>query len=325
MKITETNDIFFCHARSGFKIALSSYNFSPETEILVPDFNCESMFHCERDLKIKFITFKMNLDLTINWIDLKKKLNIKSKVLLFVNYFGVPNEIEKLLEFSKKNNLILIEDNSHGYKGKFNNIELGRFGDIGISSPRKHIPLKNGGVLYSKKKIDFIMNKLPTNKILIRDKLNFQISYNLPNVKSILRKIITKPINFRNSISSEDYFEDFLLDEYSKKLITSKIDWDKIVSLKFENFKKWEHFAKKNSLFPLFNSYTNDINPWCFPVLIPNNSEINKWLNWGWKNKKIIFTWPSMSKNISKSSDAYKLSNSLLCFSTYSNPNYNDF
>ena len=30
-----------------------------------------------------------------------------------------------------------------------------------------------------------------------------------------------------------DYFEDFLLDEYSKKLITSKIDWDKIVSLKF--------------------------------------------------------------------------------------------
>ena len=64
------------------------------------------------------------------------------------------------------------------------------------------------------------------------------------------------------------------------------------------------------------NAYKN-INPWAFPVLLDSEKEVIKWLNWS-KSKNIIsFTWPTLSKDVIKNSDAYTLSKRVLCFSTY--------
>ena len=59
-------------------------------------------------------------------------------------------DIHKILKnlkiFQKKRNLILIEDNAHGYGGLYNG-KVGNFCDFGISSPHKTIKgLYSGGV-----------------------------------------------------------------------------------------------------------------------------------------------------------------------------------
>ena len=52
---------------------------------------------------------------------------------MMVHYFGQPQQIELFKSFCIDHNLFLIEDNAHGFGGKYNGKDLGTFGDIGIS------------------------------------------------------------------------------------------------------------------------------------------------------------------------------------------------
>ena len=67
--------------------------------------------------------------------------------------------------YFQKNNLIMIEDNAHGFSGEFENKLLGTNGDIGFTSPRKNLNILSGGLLYIKnkelkKKIEFYRQKI---------------------------------------------------------------------------------------------------------------------------------------------------------------------
>ena len=130
-----------------------------------------------------------------------EKVNNNTKVILFVNYFGIPNEIEKLKEFCNKKKIILIEDNSHGFMGMYNNQLMGTLADYGIASPRKHLNINYGGILYSNKKIIINLPKIKnTNKRNILIKLKKKLN-NYPKVKSRIKKIIRKRPLYENQNS----------------------------------------------------------------------------------------------------------------------------
>jgi hypothetical protein len=62
------------------------------------------------------------------------------------NYFGFPQPIEILTEFTKRHDLLLIEDNTHGlYSEDKSGQPLGSHGDLGIFSYPKCLPVPNGG------------------------------------------------------------------------------------------------------------------------------------------------------------------------------------
>ena len=50
----------------------------------------------------------------------KIAISNKSRALIMVHYFGVPQNIVKFINFCLKHNLYLIEDNAHGYGNKIN-------------------------------------------------------------------------------------------------------------------------------------------------------------------------------------------------------------
>ncbi|MEP6951259.1 MAG: DegT/DnrJ/EryC1/StrS family aminotransferase [Ginsengibacter sp.] len=86
-----------------------------------------------------------NMDVT----QIEEKINSKTKAILVVHIYGLPVDMDPVLELCKKYHLYLVEDAAemHGqtYKGK----QCGSFGDVSIFSfyPNKHITTGEGGMM----------------------------------------------------------------------------------------------------------------------------------------------------------------------------------
>lgn len=88
-------------------------------------------------------TWNMNVN------EIEAKLTPRTKAIMIVHLYGLPVEVDKILELAKKYDLKVIEDAAemHGqtYKGK----PCGSFGDISTFSfyPNKHITTGEGGMV----------------------------------------------------------------------------------------------------------------------------------------------------------------------------------
>jgi perosamine synthetase len=85
----------------------------------------------------------MNVD------EIESRITDRTKAIMIVHLYGLPVEVDKVLELAKKYNLKVIEDAAemHGqtYKGR----PCGSFGDISIFSfyPNKHVTTGEGGMV----------------------------------------------------------------------------------------------------------------------------------------------------------------------------------
>ena len=81
--------------------------------------------------------------------DVKKRITANTKAIMIVHLYGLPVDVDPILEVAKKYDLRIIEDAAemHGqtYKGR----SCGSFGDISIFSfyPNKHITTGEGGMV----------------------------------------------------------------------------------------------------------------------------------------------------------------------------------
>jgi perosamine synthetase len=88
-------------------------------------------------------TWNMNVD------EIEARITDRTKAILIVHLYGLPVEVDKVLELAKKYNLKVIEDAAemHGqtYKGR----PCGSFGDISTFSfyPNKHVTTGEGGMV----------------------------------------------------------------------------------------------------------------------------------------------------------------------------------
>ncbi len=89
------------------------------------------------------LTWNMRID------ELEKKISSKTKAIIVVHIYGLPVDMDPVLEIANKYNLKIIEDAAemHGqtYKGKM----CGAFGDVSVFSfyPNKHITTGEGGMI----------------------------------------------------------------------------------------------------------------------------------------------------------------------------------
>ena len=71
----------------------------------------------------------------------------------------------------------------------------------------------------------------------------------------------------------------------------------------------------KNNLLPVFNNFSSEANPWCFPAYVKNQNDAIEWFKWGWKNKVKIFSWPTLPEEILiKNDDSFNRWKKLICF-----------
>lgn len=86
----------------------------------------------------------------IEYKDLEKALSKKTRAIFIAHTLGNPNELDKILKFCQKHNLILLEDNCDALGSKYQGKMTGSFGLLSTQSfyPPHHMTMGEGGLIY---------------------------------------------------------------------------------------------------------------------------------------------------------------------------------
>ncbi len=123
------NVFSFNSGRSAFLAILKSLNLNKDDEVLLQAFTCNAAANPIIWAGLKPIYVDCNEDdFNIDAEDLKRKITPKSKVVIIQHTFGLPANIDGILEICNQNNLILIEDCAHSLGAKYRNKKVGTFG-----------------------------------------------------------------------------------------------------------------------------------------------------------------------------------------------------
>ncbi|AQR97001.1 DegT/DnrJ/EryC1/StrS family aminotransferase [Clostridium saccharoperbutylacetonicum] len=135
---------------AALEIAVAALDIEDGDEVIMPAFtiiSCATAVVKRGGIPVLVdsdqFTWNMNIE------EIEEKITEKTKAIMIVHIYGLPIDVDPVLELAKKHNLKVIEDAAemHGqtYKGK----PCGSFGDISVFSfyPNKHITTGEGGMI----------------------------------------------------------------------------------------------------------------------------------------------------------------------------------
>lgn len=135
---------------AALEIAVQALGIGEGDEVIMPTF---TIISCAMAVtKVGAIPVLVDCDM-VTWNmkveDIEAKITSNTKAIMVAHMYGLPVEMDKVLELAKKHNLKVIEDAAemHGqtYQGK----PCGSFGDISTFSfyPNKHVTTGEGGMI----------------------------------------------------------------------------------------------------------------------------------------------------------------------------------
>lgn len=154
-EIFSDRDIYLTvSGRSAIYIALKSLGLSGGDEVIVPSFTCPVVL----DAVISSGCVPVIVDVSprnfaITPDNLKKAITERTRVVIFSYIFGLPADIEPIVEICNNEDIYLIEDTAQGLGIKVDGDYLGTYGDISVLSFNldKHITSGGGGALLVKR------------------------------------------------------------------------------------------------------------------------------------------------------------------------------
>ena len=349
------NTIFTYKARGAIHSILASLKKSQKgNKVLIPAFHCPTVVQPVLLAGFDVEFYQINLDLTIEFDDLYKRLNNNIACVLIINFFGFEQELGDLNTRCKTSDSLILEDCSHSLYNR-NPIRMtGNRGDVSVFSFWKMIPSFVGGGYKVSSKLNFepsvghklsMMSQIKIIKNNVEQILNnlpdkniFKVIYNaLENLRRFsikgLSHSITSQINSRKMLGKYPIISSYFSDNipWSSRLIIQKAPIAQHVDKIIANYNMMFGLLQENkSITPLLKKLPEQICPWCFPVLISNRSQYDYKLK---KDGVNFFTFgetlhesinnPNVISEQAKEIAIY-LSESILCLSIHQNINEND-
>jgi len=137
----------FFWARNAIFHGLRALGIRPGQKILVPAYLCKAAIEPMEYFGAEVEFYAIRRNCVPDWPDLEMKIRGNVRAILAVHYFGFPCDIEKFCALRDQYNLFLIEDCAHVLDGAPNQHRFGEFGDFSVFSPRKYLPIFDGGRL----------------------------------------------------------------------------------------------------------------------------------------------------------------------------------
>jgi perosamine synthetase len=142
--------IAVCNGTAAIDAAVEALGIGPGDEVIMPTFTIISCIaqivrNGGKPVLVDSDPITWNMDVT----QIEAKITSRTKAIMIVHIFGLPVDVDPVLDIAKRNGLKVIEDAAemHGqtYKGK----PCGSFGDISTFSfyPNKHITTGEGGMI----------------------------------------------------------------------------------------------------------------------------------------------------------------------------------
>lgn len=126
--------ISFNSGRSSLMAILNALDFAKGDEILLQAFTCNAVPNPIIWSGLKPIYVDCNDDFNIDINDLKRKITLKSKAIIFQHTFGSLAEMDEITRICKEHNLVLIEDCAHSLGAEHRGHKVGTIGDVAFFS-----------------------------------------------------------------------------------------------------------------------------------------------------------------------------------------------
>ena len=249
---------FFPYARYAFLECLKVLQVN---SVYLPAFICRDMLAPINSLNLKYYFYEVDENLNPILED------VKSDAILLVNYFGFSNDMRPFVEYKKKYNAIIIEDNAHGFLSKDKNgLLLGTRGDIGLLSIRKTVFLPNGGALLvnsdSLKKHEFkssmVKSSFEDQHYLKKLNLKRKLFSKYLGIFVLLTRRLLRYIKTGDTIPLPDPLsqKEMPLNSYLTPILKNaslNIDIESEINRRREIYTNIEQYAKKFNIKPIYN------------------------------------------------------------------------
>ena len=124
----------FNSGRSALFVFLKSLNLKADDEIIVQSFTCNAVVNPILWAGAKVMYVDIDETLNINVGDLEKKINKNTRVIIAQNTFGIPAQIDKIIQIAQKYSVLVIEDCAHSLGATYKGQKIGTFADAAFFS-----------------------------------------------------------------------------------------------------------------------------------------------------------------------------------------------
>jgi len=142
--------IAVANGSGALDIAVQALKLGPGDEVIMPTFTiispAQSVVRAgATPVLVDSDPLTWNMDLA----QIESKISPKTKAIIVVHIYGLPVDMDPVLELCKKHGLKLIEDAAEMHGQTYNGKKCGSFGDMSIFSfyPNKHITTGEGGMV----------------------------------------------------------------------------------------------------------------------------------------------------------------------------------
>ena len=150
-KISGTNNSFLTPScTDAIEMAYRLIGISPGNEVIMPSFNFTSAAIAAVKLGATPVFVDIDLEtLNISQKEVLNSVSEKTKAICFLNYAGYGVDLDLIKSHINRQDIYLIEDNAHGFGGKYKKSNLGNLGDISVQSfhSTTNIQCGEGGAL----------------------------------------------------------------------------------------------------------------------------------------------------------------------------------
>jgi dTDP-4-amino-4,6-dideoxygalactose transaminase len=195
-------------------------NLEPGDEVIVPGFTFTSTAtaFAQRNATVVFGDIDP-ATLNIDPDHVESLITDRTRAISVVHYAGVACDLDKFVEIAERNNLMLIEDNAHGFGGTYKGRHLGSIGDMATLSfhGTKNIQCGEGGALLTRHE------EIADRAHILREKGT--------NRRAFLDGAVDKYtwVDIGSSFLAPDYVAAFLvaqIEEYESIQAKRKFVWD---------------------------------------------------------------------------------------------------
>jgi dTDP-4-amino-4,6-dideoxygalactose transaminase len=312
--------LFYSYGRVALLDGLRILACEEGSNVLLPSYICGVAVEPFHELGIEARFYAVSLNLQPDIIDVKNKIDEKTKGILVVNYFGFPQNIEEIQNICQKYGLYLIEDNAHGLLSQKNSRLLGTFVDIGFSSIWKILPVPNGAVLFlnndelierrgSIARFSASQNRFPKmssytyvlNSLL--NDLELRYRFKAKFIRDIYKKLFPKVER-----NSSKQFQDSKVRICGVSLkVSNNINVEDVCRKRRENYDFWlGEMCKRKNVHIVFRDLPEGVCPLNFPVIAEEESILQEMIDKGIP----VYRWPRLPKDI-KNNQEYPNANFL--------------
>ncbi len=129
---------------SALIASLIAVGVEPGDEVIVPAYTFFASCAAVVAARAIPIVAEVDRSLTMDPLDLERKITKRTKAILPVHMRGMPAKMDKIMEMARRHNLKVVEDVAQANGGSFQGRKLGSFGDAGAFSLQYHKTITSG-------------------------------------------------------------------------------------------------------------------------------------------------------------------------------------